>query len=119
MAPEVELPSPKLQPRLAPAGTLVEELESKLTTSPAFGAPGEKVNFACRTPPLTALRLILAPPEAPEQPLLVADRFFRPSVDHYTEMLLPVELPVMVPPSGFQLQPVAPGVQLVAEAEKA
>src|SRR3954452_25260081 len=32
------LRSPKLQPKLAPAGTPVEELELKDTVSPAFGA---------------------------------------------------------------------------------
>src|SRR5947209_16716396 len=110
---------------LAPAGTPVDELESKLTVSPALGAAGEKVNWACKVPPpppppppSPELMLMLWLPWAPEQPVLVANTVFEPVVDQETEMLLPVALPAMVPPFTLQVQPLASAVQLLADALK-
>src|SRR5436309_8032029 len=110
---------------LAPAGTPVDELESKLTVSPAFGAAGEKVNWACRVPPPPPpppsppeLMLMLVLPWVPEQPVLVADTAFVPVVDQETVTELPVALPATVPPLTLQVHPLLLAVQLLANPEK-
>src|SRR5947209_18372746 len=110
---------------LAPAGTPVDGLESKLTVSPALGAAGEKVNWACREPPpppppppSPELMLMLVFPWAPEQPVLVADTALTPVVDQDTVTWLPVAPVEMVPPLTLQLQPLLLAVQLLANPEK-
>src|SRR5436305_690036 len=95
---------------LAPAGTLVDGLESKLTASPALGAAGVTVNctpFAGGGGGGGGGALAGATVTA-----------FAPVVDQETATELPVALPATVPPLTFQVHPLLLAVQLLANPEK-
>jgi hypothetical protein len=98
----------------------VEALPLKVTVLPGWGAVGEKLNAACKEPPVVVPELIvtLREPMALPQPLLVALTDLMPAVGQVTEIELPVELPEMVPSPTVQCHPVLDGVQLLALALK-
>ncbi len=108
------MPSPKVQ--LNCVGFPVNELASNETGWPAAGDVGLKVKWAFRFGPPGLEMSTDRKPVAVPQAEFIAVTFFSPALLQVIWTVLPVALPEMNPPDGFQLQPDGLGVQIAALA---